>query len=116
MVTEGLSHLPRPTAITHNDNDDDLSNGPRTRVYLRKKQKTKIVLLGKFWQYCSGLGNTSLKIRSTGSASSESEEKATVESESVGKGPQKASDSKTKKRNYQEATFKKRPGLVREYH
>ena len=105
MVTEGLSHLPRPTAITHNDNYDDLSNGSRTCDYSRKKTKTKIVLLGKFWQYCSGLGNTSLKIRSTGSASSESEEKATIESESVGKGPQKASDSKTKKTELSGSNF-----------
>ena len=39
MVTEGLSHLPRPTAITHNDNDDDLSNGSRTRVKSREEEK-----------------------------------------------------------------------------
>ena len=104
MVTEGLSHLPRPTAITHNDNDDDLSNGSRTRVKSREEEKkTNIVLLGKFRQYCSGL--RSLKIRSTGNAASEGEEKATVESESIGKGPQKASDSKTKKTELSGSNF-----------
>ena len=84
MVTEGLSHLLRPTAITHNDNDDDLSNGSRTRVKSREEEEERknIVLLGKFRQYCSGL--RSLKIRSTGNAASEGEEKATVESESIG--------------------------------
>ena len=100
MVTEGLSHLLRPTAITHNDNDDDLSKGSNRE---KKKKKTNIVLLGKFRQYCSGL--RSLKIRSTGNAASEGEEKATVESESVGKGPQKASDSKTKKTELSGSNF-----------